>query len=300
MTPERLGPPPIDPLSDVEWMRIERVLWAKLDAGASRSVSTAGRASRYRPWLWIGPPVVAAAAAAAIVVTQPERGRSPASHRFGPAPVRYVSGASTSSLSFGNAYVSLEPQTVVLVSGRRTSVEAGKATFALAPSANDGGFEVVAGDARASTVRAIETKFHVGRSASVVTVAVERGMIELNYQGEQRTLHAGQTWTSHAAPAKAVTTPTAPTLEPVDVRRARYERLAALEVRDPAAALAGYLELASGRSRWAEVALFAAARLAAERMDPRAVPLLTTYLKRFPRGANAADAREILVRTPVM
>ncbi|NVB84160.1 MAG: hypothetical protein HOV81_37640 [Kofleriaceae bacterium] len=280
MTPDRLGPPPVEPLSDLDWMRIERILWAKIDTGASRSVS---RASRYRPWLWIGPPVVAAAAAAAIVVTQPEGTRKPAPHRFGVAPVRYVSGDSASSLSFGNAYVSLEPQTAVLVSGRRTLVERGEATFALAPSSMASAFEVEAGEATVSTPRDIETKFHVGRSAANTTVAVERGMIELTHRGEKTRLQAGQTWTSNA-----------------DSTRDRYERLAALEVRDPAAALAGYLELAKTDSRWAEVSLFAAARLAGDRMDPRAGELLKSYLKRFPRGANAPDARAILSRLPVM
>jgi hypothetical protein len=47
-------------------------------------------------------------------------------------------------------------------------------------------------------------------------------------------------------------------------------------------------------SRWAERALFAAARLAADRKLPRARHLLEIYLTRFPAGANVGDARTLL------
>ncbi|HEX8108090.1 MAG TPA: hypothetical protein VF516_10210, partial [Kofleriaceae bacterium] len=82
----------------------------------------------------------------------------------------------------------------------------------------------------------------------------------------------------------------------IDRDGAEYDRLAALEPTSPAAALKGYLALARGTSRWADPALFAAARLAADRHDPRAETLLGVYLQRFPGGANAADARQLLAR----
>jgi hypothetical protein len=80
----------------------------------------------------------------------------------------------------------------------------------------------------------------------------------------------------------------------VDRDGAEYDRLAALEARSPGAALTGYLALARGTSRWADPALFAAARLAVDRHDTRAATLLGIYLQRFPGGANAADARQLL------
>lgn len=203
MTPERLGPPSVEPLSDLDWARLERLLWVELDAAGSRSVSTGEPAQRPRHWLWIGMPLAAAAAAAAFVVTRPDGGAGSDPHPLAVEPARYVSSDSASSLSFGNSYVSLEPQTSVLVSGTRTLVERGRATFALAPSSIDPAFEVVAGDATASTTHATETKFHVGRDAALVTVVVERGMIELTYHGQTTTLQAGETWTSDAAPAAA-------------------------------------------------------------------------------------------------
>ena len=81
-----------------------------------------------------------------------------------------------------------------------------------------------------------------------------------------------------------------------DSDRAKYDRLVAMEQKDPTAALSGYLELSQGDSKWAGVALFAAGRLAADRQDRRAVTLLDIYLRRFPNGANADDARNLLAR----
>jgi hypothetical protein len=78
-----------------------------------------------------------------------------------------------------------------------------------------------------------------------------------------------------------------------------FELAAQLELRDPEAALRIYGELASAESRsdggWAASALFAAARLEAERgRTQHARELSETYLQRFPRGPNADDARTLL------
>jgi hypothetical protein len=81
-----------------------------------------------------------------------------------------------------------------------------------------------------------------------------------------------------------------------DRDRLEYERLAGLEARDPAAAIAGYLALSRGRGPWAANALYAAGRLAADRGDPRAATFLSIYLRRFPSGPNAADVRYLLAR----
>jgi hypothetical protein len=89
-------------------------------------------------------------------------------------------------------------------------------------------------------------------------------------------------------------TRTAPAPARPDPDAAKYHRLEQLEVKNPKAAIAGYLELSRGSSRWAERALFAAARLAADRKLPRARHLLEIYLTRFPAGANVGDARTLL------
>jgi hypothetical protein len=104
-----------------------------------------------------------------------------------------------------------------------------------------------------------------------------------------------------AKPAQVTTAPApTPTQTPTPAQatddRARFEQLAALEARDPSAAIAGYLELSGKGGRWGEVGLYAAARLAADRRDARAATLLAIYLRRSPSGANADDVRLLLAR----
>jgi|JI10StandDraft_1071094.scaffolds.fasta_scaffold08782_12 hypothetical protein len=85
---------------------------------------------------------------------------------------------------------------------------------------------------------------------------------------------------------------------PVASSRARFEAATALEVRDPAAALRAYRALAAGTDAWAANALYAAARLSFARGDrDLAARFAGAYLRRFPAGANAADARTLLART---
>jgi transmembrane sensor len=98
--------------------------------------------------------------------------------------------------------------------------------------------------------------------------------------------------------APAIDDPPAPkpAARTADHDRIEYDRLAALEAASPDAALTGYLALARGASRWADPALFAAARLAVDRHDRRAETLLGIYLQRFPAGANATDAKQLLAR----
>ncbi|WP_394849931.1 FecR domain-containing protein [Pendulispora brunnea] len=80
-------------------------------------------------------------------------------------------------------------------------------------------------------------------------------------------------------------------------RRALFESAARLESSHPATSLSQYGELARGSDPWAANALFAAGRLEADRgMHEAARRTLEEYLARFPRGANAADARDLLNR----
>jgi hypothetical protein len=78
-----------------------------------------------------------------------------------------------------------------------------------------------------------------------------------------------------------------------------FELAAQLEIRDPEAALRIYGELAAAPSPadggWAASSLFAAARLEAERGHAaQSRELCDSYLRRFPRGPNADDARTLL------
>jgi FecR protein len=372
---ERLGPPPVEPMSDVAWSRIERALWSRMDGG-----ETATNIERTRPasrrWLIVAAPLAAAAAFAAVVVgTRPS---SPPDIVVSDEPARVVSGSAPSAVSFGDAHVDLDASTAVAMSheGGQPIVllERGAAWFTVAPRMQRPQFVVRAGDA---TVRVVGTRFRVARSEERIAVDVERGLVDVQFRGGVVKVAAGQRWVSESpattlaiastspiaaiaaiasgapgvpGPAVAlseptrapmpdlrsgsgpVRTPSGPARTPpkpahvaeslpgpyakslpgpdaqslpgpeaahvtdADRLRAEYDRLAALEPKDPESALTGYLTLARGTSRWADLALFAAARLAADRHDRRAETLLGIYLQRFPGGANAADAEQLLAR----
>ena len=81
--------------------------------------------------------------------------------------------------------------------------------------------------------------------------------------------------------------------------QSRFERAERLERSDPDRALSLYREVAADYGPWAMNALFAAARLQAERgANPDARALLTAYIGRYPRGPNAGDARRMLGGSP--
>jgi hypothetical protein len=80
-------------------------------------------------------------------------------------------------------------------------------------------------------------------------------------------------------------------------RQERYEAASRLEAKQPAEAVAAYLELARGSDAWAANALYAAARLELERGRPASArSLLEQYQRRFPGGPNAEEARTLLHR----
>jgi hypothetical protein len=330
---ERLGPPPIEPLSDLSWSRIERGLWSRMDAAPP-----AERAARPRRWIWIAAPALAAAAAAAVIAIGAGGGHAPAE-----GPARLVSGAAPTSLSYGDVHVTLEADSAVVMERAKGAVlERGAAWFTVAPRGERPAFVVTAGD---TLVRVVGTKFRVARFGEDATVQVEHGTVEVLFRGATTRVSTDQEWTSRrptavapirvtqielapaerpapadpSEPARAadpkpavrsdrpsesrtstalapVPTPGSSTGRTVlpDAAAAKYHRLERLEVRNPRAAIDGYLELSRGSSRWAERALFAAARLSADRKEPRARHLLEIYLTRFSNGANVDDARKLL------
>lgn len=82
---------------------------------------------------------------------------------------------------------------------------------------------------------------------------------------------------------------------PEDADQALYEKAARLEASDPAAARALYRQIMDRGGPWSANALFAQARLELE-LGQRGLArdLLQTYLRKYPGGANAQDARELL------
>jgi hypothetical protein len=349
---ERLGPPPVEPMSDAAWSRVERGLWARIDAAATPGPAGGPTPLAPRRWWMVAGPLAAAAAIVAIVIGS----RTTTGVTVADEPARVVSGTAPSSVSFGDSHVELDADTALVMNhetGHPTVLlERGAAWFTVAPRLQRPEFVVRAGDA---TVRVVGTRFRVARSGERIAVDVERGLVDVQFRGAITGIGPGRRWSSEspaqtstlaevtppadpvastepdpsppepadpaptprqpkhatkpahgragttvAAPGTAIAAAAGPTPalrgSELDRDRTEYDRLAALEPKSPEAALAGYLALARGTSRWADLGLFAAARLAADRHDRRAEALLDIYLQRFPTGANATDARQLLAR----
>jgi ferric-dicitrate binding protein FerR (iron transport regulator) len=190
MTDHRLGPPPVEPLSDVAWARVERDVFARMPEGtitsaaSSRSVGAEPRAK----WPWLAVPLAAAAAA---MVAFYSRGVDPAQSVTAaaqPEPARVVAGSSPSAVTFGDGHVMLEAQSAMTIAPNTVTLEYGAASFEVGES-----FAVTAGDL---TVKAADARFRVARTAEHAEADVERGTVELRYHGKLITLHAHQRWTS--------------------------------------------------------------------------------------------------------
>lgn len=194
MSDNRLGPPPVEPLSDVAWARVERGLWTRLDnAPRADELRPEPRPSRSRWWLVV--PAVAAAAIALVVITRgdDEHGQDSTVET---ADVRVVAPPTASTTAtFDDAHIELAPASAVVMRRDRpiTVLERGSAWFSVAPRIDRPAFTVLAGDA---TVRVLGTRFRVARSDERITVEVDHGRVEVQYRDRVQFLGAHQTWSS--------------------------------------------------------------------------------------------------------
>lgn len=302
--------PPVEPLSDVAWARVERGLWARMD-GALPPERSREQPPRRR-WIWVAAPLVAAMAIVFLVTRDRSNEHTPPET----TDVRVVAPATASTTAtFDDAHIELAPASAVVMRRDRpaTILERGAAWFSVAPRVDRPAFTVLAGD---TTVRVLGTRFRVARTDERVTVEVDHGRVEVQHRDRVQVVEAKQTWSSDAPErietiATVLPEPKTPEPKPEpkpeprpepkprpagDLDQKKFEGLSVLEKSNPQAAITGYLEIAQRGSKWSANALFAAARLAADRKDPRAEALLTSYLKRFPTHANADDARALLRR----
>jgi ferric-dicitrate binding protein FerR (iron transport regulator) len=194
MSPERLGPPPVEPLSDVGWARVERNLFSRVEgtvtnAVAARDVKPASRSRNHLVWLAVP---AAAAAAFALAFFSMNGGSGPQTDG---ERSRVVAGSSPSTVSFGDSHVTLEANTAVIMDhdgGKPTAVlEDGVATFAVAPRPSP--LTVLAGDTQARTTNAT---FTVTRHGERADVAVTTGIVEIRFRGHDVKVAADQTWSS--------------------------------------------------------------------------------------------------------
>jgi hypothetical protein len=309
-------------MSDLSWVRVERGLWARLDGTATTTIDVGHR----RRWLWIAAPSLVVAAVIAIVfgfvVETPKTKLPTVAPVAEETPTRIVSSDSPSTITYGDVHVTLDADSAVVMPAKASStavLERGAAWFAVAPRKHRE-FVVVAGD---TVVRVIGTRFRVARSEEHATVEVERGLVDVTFQGTTRKIGTGQRWSSEL-PAKVATSEA--DVEPIEVEpleddeppkpkhtkvkskkpsdskpaidpeREKFEKAQSLEASDRKTALALYLDVAKGKSQWAENSLYAAARLSADFKEKRAKVLIDMYLTRYPQGTNAKDARMLRER----
>ncbi|HUQ04934.1 MAG TPA: FecR domain-containing protein [Kofleriaceae bacterium] len=325
----RLGPPVVEALPDISWARVERNLWSALDEGtaaasASAPPATTRRWSRYA----LGAGVALAAAAALVFLWLWPDGRA----RSHDLPSRVATHEAPTTVSFGDAEITVASQSTMVLAGTPNRgvdivLEKGSATFAVAPREGRPPFVVHAG---VVDIRVVGTRFTVARSGDAARVDVAHGEVEVVAHGRRELVLAGGSWDSSrdweaatrssatdtnpddVTAARTLSEPDAAVVdEPVDEPvvsttpkpaprvdpKAAYEAAASLEPSDPAAALAAYRKLARGSGPWAANALYAAARLAdQEGQSDLARSLARQYAKRFPSGANAADAARLVTR----
>jgi len=312
--------PPVEPLSRPAWERIEAGLFERLDQGEHLApprepLEPASGASRLRPrWRWAVGAALAAAAAAVLVLQRPaERPSAPLAQQSSTevAPrheSRIVSTDAPSETSLGNAVLTLAARSDVAVSGSDQEgwlvrLDAGQVDCRVGPRRGRPPFVVQAGDTRVSVVG---TRFTVIRRDAGASVVVTEGHVQVESGADHVLLGPGETWPAPApsaalppAPAPSVTgaAPSAPPSKVATRAQQQFERAAALEAKNPRAALTLYRELARSGGPWAQNALYAEARLELELGRPeRARPLLRRYLQRYPRGLNAADVEQQLRR----
>ncbi len=95
---EKLGPPPVERLSDVAWARVERNVFSRLAEGTVTSAAAAREVRSERSpnkWLWLAVPGAAAAAFALAFFSM--NGPSPSPQQTAvEGPSRVVAGAAPS------------------------------------------------------------------------------------------------------------------------------------------------------------------------------------------------------------
>ncbi len=196
MTDQRLGPPPVENLSDVAWARVERNVFTRISEGTVTSAAAAREVQSERrrsQWLWLAVPGAAAAAFALAFFSM----KGPAPQPESEGPSRIVSAASPSSVSFGDAHITLDANSAVVFDQNAAKptalLERGGAVFAVAPRAEHRPFSVFAGDA---VIRTMSAQFRVTRDGELAKVAVESGAIDIRFRGHEVHVGAQHTWSS--------------------------------------------------------------------------------------------------------
>lgn len=190
MTEKRLGPPPVETLSDVAWARVERNVLLRTTGTITQAASAREikNESKRSAWLWLAVPAAAAAAFAFAFFSM----NGPSSPPGEEQPSRFVAGSAPSSVSFGDAHITLDANSAVLLDqkGGKPSAVLERGALVVAVSAP---FTVLAGD---TIIRTTNTKVRVSRDGERAFVRVESGAVDIRYHGHDVKLPANHAWSS--------------------------------------------------------------------------------------------------------
>ena len=196
----KLGPPPVEGLSDVAWARVERNVFSQLQEGTITSAvashdKAARDAARRTKLVWLAVPM-AAAAAFALAFFATKSPQAPASQPVATdTPSRIVAGDAPSSITVGDSHLTLDANTALVIDGKdgkqTALIERGAVSFAVPRP-----FTVLAGDALVRTTTAQSARFRVSRDGELAIVEVESGSVQITFRGQEVTVEAHHAWSA--------------------------------------------------------------------------------------------------------
>jgi FecR protein len=193
----------VEPCGDARWARIERELFAKLDAMPAAELAApipalvedllARPVPHYGPWIAAAASMAAVAAALSVVAfVRPgawTRGTDPVTLTTTDTPLQFLVGESS---------LVMTPSSLITLKGDDdhgvdVALDRGTVTFEVAPRRGRPSFRVDAGDVH---VRVIGTLFTVARDTGSTRVSVTHGTVEVTSKGAVTILHDGDRWPS--------------------------------------------------------------------------------------------------------
>jgi ferric-dicitrate binding protein FerR (iron transport regulator) len=197
---------PVEPLSDISWQRVERNVFAELDAApaAAPAPRQVARPAWSMPsWRWMIPATALAAAAVILIVflRRPGEPQTVAladrdGGALGAGPSRIATGESATEVVFGDATITVAPHSAVhfggdAATGAQVLLERGAVACAVAPRRGRPPFAVVAGTVR---VEVVGTRFSVERHDDLALVEVSEGTVQVVADGRRIPVTAGERW----------------------------------------------------------------------------------------------------------
>ena len=196
---ERLGRPPVDPISDVAWARVERNVLTRNQGTITNAVGSKeirGATSSRSNWVWLAVPIAAAAAFALAFFSMNGPSSTTPATTGSDEPSRIVAGDAPSSVTFGDTHLTLEAHTALVMDqnvAKPTAIlENGAALFTV-PARGDRQLTVLAGD---TLVRSGSAQFRVSREGELAQVHVDTGTVRITFRGHDVTVAAHQAWSA--------------------------------------------------------------------------------------------------------